>query len=68
MRTGFAGRVAHAFLDSKLTPLVIAASSSFGTSHFGARVFIAGGAFCSFAWKTSRKLLPFHGSTPVASS
>ena len=28
MRVGFAGRVAHAFLDSKLTPLLIAASDS----------------------------------------
>ena len=30
MRVGFAGRVAHAFLDSKLTPLVIAASLGLG--------------------------------------
>src|SRR5512135_710865 len=30
MRTGFAGRVAHAFLNSKLTPLVIAASLGLG--------------------------------------
>ncbi len=30
MRTGFAGRIAHAFLDSKLTPLVIAASLGLG--------------------------------------
>jgi len=30
MRTGFAGRVAHAFLDSKLTPLVIVASLGLG--------------------------------------
>ena len=30
MRVGFAGRVAHAFLDSKLTPLVVAASLGLG--------------------------------------
>jgi multidrug efflux pump subunit AcrB len=30
MRRGFAGRVAHAFLDSKLTPLVVAASLGLG--------------------------------------
>ena len=30
MRVGFAGRVAHAFLDSKLTPLVIGASLGLG--------------------------------------
>jgi multidrug efflux pump subunit AcrB len=30
MRVGFAGRIAHAFLDSKLTPLVIAASLGLG--------------------------------------
>ncbi len=30
MRVGFAGRVAHAFLDSKLTPLLIAASLGLG--------------------------------------
>jgi multidrug efflux pump subunit AcrB len=30
MRAGFAGRVAHAFLDSKLTPLVVAASLGLG--------------------------------------
>src|SRR5689334_16877636 len=30
MRTGFAGRVAHFFLDSKLTPLVIAAALGLG--------------------------------------
>ncbi len=30
MRTGFAGRLAHAFLDSKLTPLIIAASLGLG--------------------------------------
>ena len=30
MRVGFAGKVAHAFLDSKLTPLVIAASLGLG--------------------------------------
>ena len=30
MSTGFAGRIAHAFLDSKLTPLVIAASLALG--------------------------------------
>ncbi len=30
MRVGFAGRVAHSFLDSKLTPLVIAASLGLG--------------------------------------
>ncbi len=30
MRVGFAGRVAHAFLDSKLTPLIIAASLGLG--------------------------------------
>src|SRR5512142_297137 len=30
MRTGFAGRVAHAFLDSKLTPLFIAAALALG--------------------------------------
>jgi multidrug efflux pump subunit AcrB len=30
MRVGFAGRVAHAFLDSKLTPLVILASLGLG--------------------------------------
>ena len=30
MRVGFAGRVAHAFLDSKLTPLVIVASLGLG--------------------------------------
>jgi multidrug efflux pump subunit AcrB len=30
MRTGFAGRVARFFLDSKLTPLVIAASLGLG--------------------------------------
>ena len=30
MRFGFAGRVAHAFLDSKLTPLLIAASLGLG--------------------------------------
>jgi multidrug efflux pump subunit AcrB len=30
MQVGFAGRVAHAFLDSKLTPLVIAASLGLG--------------------------------------
>ncbi len=30
MRVGFAGKVAHAFLDSKLTPLIIAASLGLG--------------------------------------
>jgi multidrug efflux pump subunit AcrB len=30
MRVGFAGRIAHAFLDSKLTPLLIAASLGLG--------------------------------------
>jgi multidrug efflux pump subunit AcrB len=30
MKVGFAGRVAHAFIDSKLTPLVIAASLGLG--------------------------------------
>jgi multidrug efflux pump subunit AcrB len=30
MKVGFAGRIAHAFLDSKLTPLVIAASLGLG--------------------------------------
>ena len=30
MRVGFAGRVAHAFIDSKLTPLLIAASLGLG--------------------------------------
>ena len=30
MQTGFAGKVAHAFLDSKLTPLLIAASLGLG--------------------------------------
>jgi multidrug efflux pump subunit AcrB len=30
MRVGFAGKVAHAFLDSKLTPLVVAASLGLG--------------------------------------
>src|SRR5512145_2365897 len=30
MKVGFAGKVAHAFLDSKLTPLVIAASLGLG--------------------------------------
>ncbi|MFI5007415.1 MAG: hypothetical protein ACHQKZ_08240, partial [Solirubrobacterales bacterium] len=30
MRIGFAGRIAHAFLDSKLTPLLIAASLGLG--------------------------------------
>ena len=30
MRVGFAGRVAHAFLDSKLTPLIIASSLGLG--------------------------------------
>jgi multidrug efflux pump subunit AcrB len=30
MRTGLAGRIAHAFLDSKLTPLLIAASLALG--------------------------------------
>jgi multidrug efflux pump subunit AcrB len=30
MRTGFAGRVAHSFLDSKLTPLIVAASLGLG--------------------------------------
>jgi multidrug efflux pump subunit AcrB len=30
MRVGFAGQVAHAFLDSKLTPLIIAASLGLG--------------------------------------
>jgi len=30
VRTGFAGRVAHAFVDSKLTPLLIAASLGLG--------------------------------------
>jgi multidrug efflux pump subunit AcrB len=30
MKVGFAGRVAHAFLDSKLTPLIIAASLGLG--------------------------------------
>ena len=30
MRVGLAGRIAHAFIDSKLTPLVIAASLGLG--------------------------------------
>ena len=30
MRVGFAGKVAHAFLDSKLTPLIIGASLGLG--------------------------------------
>ena len=30
MRVGFAGRVAHAFVDSKLTPLIVAASLGLG--------------------------------------
>src|SRR5512134_246996 len=30
MRVGFAGKVAHAFLDSKLTPLIVAASLGLG--------------------------------------
>ncbi len=30
MRVGFSGRIAHAFIDSKLTPLVIAASLGLG--------------------------------------
>src|SRR5512136_960091 len=30
MKVGFAGKVAHAFLDSKLTPLIIAASLGLG--------------------------------------
>jgi multidrug efflux pump subunit AcrB len=30
MRVGLAGRIAHAFIDSKLTPLVVAASLALG--------------------------------------
>ena len=30
MRVGFAGKVAHAFIDSKLTPLLIIASLGLG--------------------------------------
>ena len=49
MRVGFAGRVAHAFLDSKLTPLVIACSAAARLCGQGARTTSAKPATTSAA-------------------